>query len=188
MFRTIVILFLFGTLLGNAFNSFHAFSGTIPVTAVHINPLLDWSSYLLFGAASVSIGLLTLLFDKTLHKSLPVVTWPNALGALGLLGVFYLSSACIFLGNALILLILIFGFILAVLLYDRSLSALLAALLIAIVGTAAEIYFVHSGMYYYARPQIMGVTYWLPFLYGISSVATGQLARALASDSKKQKP
>jgi len=186
MFCTIAILFLFGVIVGNGYNSFHAYSGTIPITAIHINPLLDWSSYLLFGFAAVAIGLLTLLFDKILHKA-PIVSWPNALGALALLGVFYFCSACMFLSNTIILLVLMGGFVLSVIIYVRSASALLAALLVAIVGTSAEISFVHSGMYYYARPQIMGVTYWLPFLYGISSVATGQLARALASDDKGRK-
>ncbi len=179
-----IILFVFGAIIGNGYNSFHAYSGTIPITAMHINPLLDWSSYLLFGSAAVAIGMLTLLFDKILNKS-PVITWPNVLGALILLGVFYFCSACLFLGNTIILMILIFGFILSVMLYDRTVSALLAALIVAIVGTGTEIFFVHSGMYYYARPQIMGVTYWLPFLYGISSVTTGQMARASNDGSRR---
>jgi energy-coupling factor transporter transmembrane protein EcfT len=110
----------------------------------------------------------------------------KALGGVGLLGVFYFLSACIFLSNNIILIILIFGFILAYLLYGQSRLALMAALLVAIAGTAAEISFVHVHWYYYSRPQIMGVTYWLPFLYGIASITTGQLARVLAGTSVEQ--
>jgi hypothetical protein len=179
MWRTALILFLFGALVGNAYNSFHAFSGTIPVTLIHINPLLDWSSYLLFGFAGLSIGLLTLFFDKIFKRKIPKVTALNVAGALLFLGLFYFSSACMFLSNTIIILILAIGFILSVILYDRSGTALLAAVIVAIVGTSAEMYFVHSGMYYYSRPQILGVAYWLPLLYGIASVTTGQLARAL---------
>ena len=181
MLRTILILFAFGALLGNGFNSMHAYSGTIPITPIHISPLLDWSSYLLFGFAGVSIGLLTLLFDR-LGRVKPIVSWTKAIGALRLLGFFYLCSACMFLTNTMILLTLIFGAIVSLYLYDRSINAVAAAILVAIVGTSTEIYFVHSGMYYYSRPQVMGVTYWLPFLYVISSVTTGQLARASVSN------
>jgi hypothetical protein len=176
--RTIVILFLFGALIGNAYNAFHAYSGTLPITPIHISPLLDWSSYLLFGLASVLIGMLTILFDRQSQET-PQVSWQRAIGAIGLLGIFYFLSACIFLGNNTILLILIAGFVLFATLYDRSASAILAAVIVAVIGSSLEIFFVHSGMYYYARPQLFGVTYWLPLLYGIASIATGQLARAL---------
>jgi len=179
--RTTAGLFLFGALGGNLYNSFHAFSGTIPVTPEHINPLLDWTSYLLFGFAGVAIGLVTIAFDRFLRKAGPQASWPNALSAVALLGVFYALSACIFLSNNLILLILIFGAALCWWLYDRSWQALLAAVLVAISGTAAEITMVHLNIYYYSRPQFMGVAYWLPFLYCIASVATGQLARALSA-------
>ena len=87
-----------------------------------------------------------------------------------------------FLPNTLIFFVLAGGFILSVFLYDRSGYALLAALLVAIAGTTAEVLQVYYHLYYYARPQVMGVTYWLPLLYGLSSITTGQLARALASD------
>jgi hypothetical protein len=178
--RIFIGLFLFGAIGGNLYNSFHAFSGTIPVTPTHINPLLDWTSYLLFGFAGVAIGMTTIVFDKFLRKTAPQPSWPNALSAVALLGVFYFLSACMFLANNAILLLLIFGFALIWWLYDRSWQALSAALLVAIAGTTVEITLVHFNVYYYSRPQFMGVAYWLPFLYCIASVATGQLARALA--------
>jgi hypothetical protein len=184
--RILIGLFLFGAIGGNLYNSFHAFSGTIPVTPEHINPLLDWTSYLLFGFAGVAIGLVTIVFDKILRKEAPPVNWPAALGAVALLGVFYFVSACMFLSNTVILLILIFGFALSWWLYDRSWYALVAALLVALGGTAIEITLVHFNVYYYSRPQFMGVAYWLPFLYCIASVATGQLARALAAKKQTQ--
>jgi hypothetical protein len=177
--RTAVVLFLFGALLGNAYNSLHAYSGAIPITSIHTNPLIDWQSYLLFGFAGLSIGMLTLLFDHKLRKKAPAATWRNALGALALLGIFYVISACMFLSNATILLILIGGFLLSVWLYDRHGLALLAALIVAIIGTSAEILQVYFHSYYYARPEVMGVCWWLPLLYGIASITTGQLARAL---------
>ena len=175
-------LFILGALLGNACNSFHAFSGTIPVTPTHINPLLDWTSYLLFGFAGVAIGVVTLAFDKLFGRNVSSPGWLNAIGAGALLVVFYFISACMFLSNTAILLILILGFLLSWWMYDRTWLALLAALLVAIAGTTVEITLVHLDVYYYARPQFMGVTYWLPFLYGIANVATGQLARALGSE------
>jgi hypothetical protein len=180
--RTLLILFVFGALVGNLFNSFHAFSGTIPVTPTHLNPLLDWSSYVLFGFAGVFIGLVTIVFDK-LRKDAPGSNWPKAIGACVLLGVFYFISACMFLSNDVILIILIFGFMFSVCLYDRSVFALMAALLVAIAGTAVEITLIDFKIYHYARPQVMGVALWLPFLYGIGSVATGQLARVLNAEA-----
>lgn len=183
MLRTALILFAFGALVGNVYNSFHAFSGTIPITAVHSNPLLDWRSYLLFGFAGLSIGMLTLLFDR-LRKKTNASSWPKAIGAIALLGVFYLFSACTFLSNTAIFIILLFGFMLSWALYDKSGDAILAAMLVAIVGSAAEIAQVHYESYQYARPEVLGVTYWLPLLYCIASITTGQLARASVSASK----
>jgi|GEM_PF-2776246 hypothetical protein len=176
--RRIIGLFLFGAIGGNLYNSFHAFSGTIPVTPQHMNPLLDWTSYLLFGFAGVLIGLVTIAFDRFLRKTAPRPAWPNALGAVALLGVFYFISACMFLSNTVILIVLILGFALLWWLYDRTWYALLAALLVAAGGTAVEIILIHLNVYYYARPQFMGVAFWLPVLYCIASIATGQLARA----------
>ena len=177
--RTILILFLFGAILGNAFNSMHAFSGAIPVTTVHSKPLVDWSSYLLFGFAGVSIGFLTLLFDRIFRKESQHTGPSNAISAMIMLGFFYFISACIFLSDTLIFFILTAGLILAMLLYDRHGLAFLAALIVAVIGTTAEIVQVNFHSYYYARPQIWGVTWWLPLLYGIASVTTGQLARAV---------
>ncbi len=179
--RTLLALFIFGAIIGNLYNSFHAFSGTIPVTPTHINPLLDWSSYLLFGFAGVAIGLATMICDKFFRKNPPSATWPNAIGAGLFLGIFYFISACMFLSNTIILIALIFGFILAWFIYDRSPYTLFTALIVAIAGTAAEITMVNQGVYCYSRPQLMGVAYWLPFLYGLASIATGQIARALNS-------
>jgi hypothetical protein len=185
--RTIAVLFLFGAIVGNGYNSLHAHLGTLPITASHPSPLTDWSSYLLFGFAAVGIGMLTLLFDHKLRKESRVTSWLNAIGALALLGMFYFLSACMFLSNTAIFIILAVGFVLSVLLYDRHGYALLAALLIAIIGTTAEVLQVYYHSYYYARPQIMGVTYWLPLLYGMSSITTGQLARALAWRKEEMK-
>jgi hypothetical protein len=177
--RRLIFLFIFGAFAGNLYNSFHAFSGTIPVTPTHINPLLDWTSYLLFGFAGMAIGLATILSDKFLRKNTPTASWPNAIGAGLFLGVFYFISACMFLSNTVILALLIFGFVLAVWFYDPSIYAVLTAAIVAIAGTAAEITMVHQNIYCYSRPQWLGVAYWLPFLYGIASIATGQIARAL---------
>lgn len=185
MLRTVIALFLFGAILGNGYNSLHAFMGAIPVTAIHTNPLLDWTSYLLFGFAGVSIGMLTLLFDRHLRKDSPEVLWQHALSSMLVLGVFYFLSACTFLTNTAILLIEIIGFVFCVWVYDRHGYAVIAAIIVAIIGTSAEVLQVHYQSYYYARPEVMGVTYWLPFLYAISSITTGQLARALASSQNQ---
>ena len=181
IFRAAVLLFVFGAIVGNGFNSFHAYSGTIPVTATHMNPLKDWSSYLLFGFAGLSIGMLSIVLDKLPGGNVKPVSAIKALAGIGLLGIFYFLSACMFLSNGVILGLLIFGFLLSYFLYGRNTVSLGAAFLVAIAGTTAEIIFVQSGMYYYSRPQFMGVAYWLPFLYGIASVTTGQLALALAA-------
>jgi hypothetical protein len=182
--KTAVALFLFGAIVGNIFNSFHAFSGTIPVTPTHINPLLDWSSYLLFGFAGLSIGVVTLVHDKHLRNNPPGASWLNAIGACALLGVFYFISACMFLSNTTILIVLIAGFGLMLWIYDRSVFAISAAVIVAIGGTGIEIFFTNMNYYSYARPQFMGVTWWLPFLYGIGAVAAGQWARALRGQNE----
>lgn len=178
LIRTILVLFVLGATFGNLFNSFHAFSGTIPVTPGHLNPLLDWSSYLLFGFAGLAIGSTTLFFDKVFGAP-AAPSFKHALGACAMLGVFYFITACMFLSNWLILAVLVCGFALMVRIYDYTWRAVLAAVLVALAGTAAEICMVHAHVYYYSRPQFMGVAYWLPFLYGIASIATGQLARAV---------
>ncbi len=57
----------------------------------------------------------------------------------------------------------------------------------AILGTAAELVFVHAGVWRYANPSLLGIPVWFPLSFGIAGLACERLVAGLlmarASDS-----
>jgi uncharacterized membrane protein YoaT (DUF817 family) len=61
-------------------------------------------------------------------------------------------------------------------------------LIIAVLGSLAEIVFVHSGGWAYANPTLFGVPIWFPLAFGTTGLIGGRLARTLTSIWHKARP
>ena len=71
------------------------------------------------------------------------------------------------------------------LLTGRGWQNLLLSLVTAITGTLVEMTLVASGAFSYLQPDILGVPYWLPFMYACASLAIGDLGRSLMFSSTR---
>ena len=61
---------------------------------------------------------------------------------------------------------------------------LLFFLLIAVVGSIAEIVFVHFGVWQYANPTLLGIPIWFPPSFGTAGLITQRAARTINELSK----
>jgi uncharacterized membrane protein YoaT (DUF817 family) len=57
-------------------------------------------------------------------------------------------------------------------------------LVIAVLGTLAELSFVRIGVWQYANPTLLGVPLWFPLAFGTTGLIGGRLARAMAEMGK----
>ena len=54
-------------------------------------------------------------------------------------------------------------------------------LVIGVLGTLAELLFVHSGAWQYANPTVLGMPVWFPVAFGTTGLIGGRMARTLAA-------
>jgi len=54
-------------------------------------------------------------------------------------------------------------------------------LVLAILGTCAEIVFVQSGVWCYANPSLLGIPVWFPLAFGTAGLACARLVAGLAA-------
>src|SRR5437588_2870568 len=183
--RGLVILWLFllGATLGTALDSLHVHSGVerYPMPVLFG---LAWWVPLLFGAAAVAIGYSHPMVDSLLHNERPSHRLSSSFGELTWLLLAYLISASalesIVKAGLLFLIYLNFW-----LLMGGGWQNLLLSLVTAITGTLIEMILVASGAFSYLHPDILGVPYWLPFIYACASLAVGDLGRSFMSFSRR---
>jgi hypothetical protein len=61
-------------------------------------------------------------------------------------------------------------------------------LIIAVLGSLAELVFVRSGGWEYANPTLLGVPIWFPVAFGTTGLIGGRLARTLNAIWDKARP
>jgi len=61
-------------------------------------------------------------------------------------------------------------------------------LIIGVLGSLAEIVFVHFGGWEYANPTVLGVPIWFPLAFGTTGLIGGRLARTVTSIWDKARP
>jgi len=52
-------------------------------------------------------------------------------------------------------------------------------LVIGILGSLAEVVFVHFGVWYYVNPTFLGIPLWFPLAFGTTGLIGGRLARTI---------
>lgn len=61
-------------------------------------------------------------------------------------------------------------------------------LVIAVLGSMAEVIFVSFGVWEYANPTLLGVPIWFPLAFGTTGLIGGRLARTVTSIWDRTKP
>lgn len=184
---TALLLFVLGAVLGTLGDLSHVVSGTTAyppgVYGWYFWRLPFWVP-LLFGAATVAIGLSHLAMDSLLGgprrpgaRSVPLALIANA----AFLGLYLVSGFLPWETGGLNHLAMAAGAVLIWAAFERTAQGVLLAAGTALAGTAFEMLLVDRGVFSYSprAANFHGVAVWLPWLYAASSVAVGNLARAL---------
>ncbi len=173
----ILWLFLLGATLGTALDAFHVYSYVEQYTRPTFFGVAWWVP-LLFGSAAVAIGYSHPLVDPLIHNIRPPRRISTSVAELGWLALAYLVAASPLgsLAKAGLLMLIYLNFWLLV---GRGWQNLLLSLVTAITGTLVEMTLVAAGAFFYLQPDILGVPYWLPWIYACASLAVGDLGRSL---------
>lgn len=181
--RAILWLFLLGATFGTALDTFHVYSYVEQYT----HPVLfgvAWWVPLLFGSAAVAIGYSHPLVDPLIHNLRRPRQLKTSIAQLAWLLLAYLITASPIssLAKTILLMLIYFNFWL---LTGGGWQNLLLSLVTAITGTLVEMTLVAAGAFSYLQPDILGVPYWLPFMYACASLAVGDVGRSLMSSSAR---
>lgn len=171
--KTYFPLFLIGAIVGTLLDGLQTWGGV----AYYTQPTFlgtPWWVPLLFGAGVVLIGVTHVRFHP-INKDLPRAFSGSVL----ILIVASLITAGSGLSHLKITLILAGLYLFSWGTYDRTLKSLGLAIGTALIGPLTERGIESTGLYQYNRPDILGVPYWLPFLYLHISAAGGFLGRLL---------
>ena len=52
---------------------------------------------------------------------------------------------------------------------------------VAVLGSVAEVVFVHFGVWHYANPTLLGIPLWFPLAFGVAALILGRLIRTLTT-------
>src|SRR6266581_7725546 len=176
-------LFLLGASLGTALDALEVYSGV----ERYPRPMffgVAWWVPLLFGSAAVAIGYSHPLIDPLIHNLRRPRRLTTSIAELAWLLLAYVIAASPIssLAKTVLLTLIYFNFWL---LTGRGWQNLLLSLVTAITGTLVEMTLVATGAFSYLQPDILGVPYWLPFIYACASLAVGDLGRSLMSSSAR---
>ena len=181
--RAILWLFLLGATFGTALDAFHVYSFVEQYTRPAFFGVAWWVP-LLFGSAAVAIGYSHPLVDPIIHNLRRPRRLITSIAELSWLLLAYLIAASPIssLAKTALLILIYFNFWL---LTGRGWQNLLLSLVTAITGTLVEMTLVAAGAFSYLQPDILGVPYWLPFMYACASLAVGDLGRSIMSSSAR---
>ncbi len=173
----ILWLFLLGAIFGTALDAFHVYSYVEQYTRPAFLGVAWWVP-LLFGIAAVAIGYSHPLTDPLIHNLRRPRRLTMSIAELAWLLLAYVIAASPIssLAKTVLLTLIYFNFWL---LTGRGWQNLLLSLVTAITGTLVEMTLVAAGAFSYLQLGMLGVPYWLPFMYACASLAVGDLGRSL---------
>ena len=179
--RAILWLFLLGAIFGTALDAFHVYSSIERYSRPAFLGVAWWVP-LLFGCAAVAIGYSHPLVDPLIHNIRRPRRLSTSIAELSWLLLAYVIAAGSFasMTKAILLGLIYFNFWL---LTGRGWRNLILSLMTAITGTLIEMTLVAAGTFSYLQADILGVPYWLPFMYACASLAVGDLGRSLMFSS-----
>ncbi len=176
-------LFLIGAICGTALDAFHVYSSIERYPRPAFFGVAWWVP-LLFGFAAVAIGFSHPFIDPLIHNLRRPRSLLTSFAELSWLLLAYViaASPITSIAKAILLGLIYFNFWL---LTGRGWQNLLLSLVTAITGPLIEMTLVAAGAFSYLQPDILGVPYWLPFMYACASLAIGDLGRSLMYSSAR---
>jgi hypothetical protein len=178
MKRAALQLTLAGAVVGPLLDAIHTHTGTTVYTSPHLLGIAWWTPPL-FAFAGLSVGLLR----PWLERFSPDPSPPTAARLAGSGSLFVAAYAWSGLGPAKCAALATL-FVVQWLAFDRTRVGLATALAAGLVGPALEVGLVHAGTFRHLAPDVLGVPFWLPWLYASGAVAWGLVGSRLTVDSR----
>lgn len=180
--KAFLLLFFIGAVAGTFLDWLHTHAGI----AVYINPtFLDtpWWVPFLFGVGVVLIA-------WTHFKIHPMPPQPKRVLISSLVALFFAcwTTSRPTVDNVTKVYILLTLYLISWGILDRTRKSIGLAIGTAIIGSLAESLWGAIGIYYYQQPDLLGVPYWLPFLYFHVSQTVGFLGRFLLRKREVDSP
>lgn len=179
--RALFWLFLLGAICGTALDAFHVYTSVERYSRPAFLGVAWWVP-LLFGCGAVAISYSHPFIDPLIHNMRRPRRLSTSIFELSWLLLAYVIAASTFttLSKAILLGLIYFNFWL---LTGRGWRNLLLSLVTATTGTLIEMTLVAAGAFSYLQPDVLGVPYWLPFMYACASLAIGDLGRSVMYSS-----
>lgn len=181
MVRRAIVLGLAGIFVGPLLDRMHLATGAIAYDT-DVTPLgVPWWVHLVYLGAALGIGMSHPAIDKALRRKQLVSLGAGTLvlGFVGLVAI-WAASGLIPASNGVIAATLALASAGVWWAFDRTWQGVVLAVATAVGGAVVEVVLVRAGLFHHARPDVMGIPVWLPFLYVAGSVAIGNLARRLS--------
>ena len=177
MLRPAIFLALLGAALGPILDYAHVATGAIRYTPpVRFVP---WWVPLLYTGAALSIGLSHPAADRLLRRAPAPLTRPRLVaGFAAFCAVWFLSGALPF-GSLVVAAILAPASLALWWWLDRTWQGLVQAALTAAGGCAVELTLTRAGLFAHNHPDVLGLAWWLPWIYVAASVGVGNVGRWL---------
>ncbi len=177
--KNIAVIFIVGGIVGATCDGFHSHQNILAYSNEWILKMAWWVP-LLFAGATLTVAYGHLLFDYLFIVPKKKPGWPRVIIGLASFVLVYAASAYLPVENDAKILILDMAIIAMWLIFNRNWQGVIEMIITAILGCAMEITLVANGSFHYLHPNIWGIPYWLPFLYGAASIGVGNWARQLA--------
>ncbi len=183
MLRAAALLALLGAALGPVLDYIHVVTGAIryppPVRFV------PWWVPLLYAGAALAIGLTHPLADRRLGR-IPVLSGPprRAAGFAGFCAV-WVASGAIPLGSAAVAAILAPASLALWWWLDATWQGLVQAAATAAGGCAVERVLSQAGLFAHTHPDVLGLAWWLPWIYVAASIGVGNVGRWLVAGRER---
>ncbi|HXH31230.1 MAG TPA: hypothetical protein VNJ01_10495 [Bacteriovoracaceae bacterium] len=176
--KNVLYLLLLGGTIGPVLDGIHVYSETLAYRTPAVLRTAIWV-FPLFASSAVGIGLSYVLFDQLFQRKKITLSYPFVASGLVVFMIIYFISGFWNTDTqtktlTLALLSVVFWWI-----WDRSWPGAFLALNTAVVGCVVEVLIASTGGFYYLKPDISTIPYWLFFLYIPASISVGNLSRKL---------
>lgn len=176
--KAAVVLALVGFTIGTLLDGAHTHTNKIQYTTP-VFWLFAWWTPFIFACGSLTTGLSRPLAEKILRLSACRPSMKNVISANAIFYLAYVLSGYLPLTAIGITVVLVLLWIVLWLLCDRTFLGVALSLITATWGPSLEMGLSKLGVFHYVEPNFFSVTSWLPALYAIAAISSGQLGKAL---------
>ncbi len=177
MLRAALLLALVGASLGPLLDYLHVVTGAIryppPVRFV------PWWVPLLYASAAVAIGLGHAAADRRFDRTHLGLTGPRLAAGFAIFCAVWFASGALPFGSEAVAAVLAAVSLASWRWLDGSLFGLGQAALTALAGCAVELTLSRAGLFAHTHQDVLGLAWWLPWIYVAASVGVGNVGRWL---------